>query len=463
MVQRESILITGGLLVTMDPQRRVLPGSLYLEDGRIREVDSCRQTADRVLDARGMLVLPGFVQTHVHLCQALFRGLADDVDVVDWLKGRIWPLESAHDDDSIHASARLAMAELLAGGTTTALTMESARHTDAVFAAVEAMGLRTVTGSAMMDVVEPGTEMRGLSTAESLEELRRLHRTWHGRDGGRIRVGVMPRGARNCSEALVAEARQFAETNGLLVHTHVSENGPLSRRLKAETGLTDMELLARQGLASERLVIAHGVWLSEADRAICRSRGVKVAHCPSANLKLASGFAPVPELREDGVTVGLGADGAPCNNNMSMLLEMRLASLMHKPRRGPTAMDAGSVLAMATIDGARCLGLEREIGSLEPGKRADVVLLRGGLHSAPAAGVPAASRVVYSLQDADVDTTIVDGRILYAHGRLCGVSEEALLEEAGRQQEQVLLRTPFGPELLRRYPADPCGERKERA
>lgn len=198
-MKRGSILIKNGTIFTMNPQKEIIQGDIYIEDGVIKEIGALDKKADQTLDAAGKLVLPGFVQTHVHLCQALFRGLADDVDVVDWLRGRIWPLESAHDEQSINASAYLAAAELIAGGTTTALTMETALHTDAVFEAVEDAGLRTFTGNAMMDVVEPGTEMRALDTEGSFQETRRLFDRWHGKDGGRVRFAVMPRGARNCS------------------------------------------------------------------------------------------------------------------------------------------------------------------------------------------------------------------------------------------------------------------------
>ncbi len=447
----KSVLIQNGILVTMDPQRRVFEGSLYVEDGRIAEVDTRRRQADEIIDARGMMVLPGFIQTHVHLCQVLFRGLADDTDVVDWLKTRIWPLESAHDEDSINASARLGIAELIAGGTTTALSMETARHTDGVCDAVAQSGFRCFLGNAMMDVVEPGTEMRGLSSQESFEETRRLHRAWNGKAGGRLHTAVMPRGARNCSPELVELSRRFAEQNGLLVHTHVSENGPLSARMKQETGFGDIELLDRQGLAGPKLVVAHAIHLSESEMETVRQKGVKIAHCPSANLKLASGFCKAPEMLKHGINVSLGADGAPCNNNLDMFNEMRLAGLIHKPRCGPTGMDACTVLEMATIGGAKALGIDGELGSLEAGKKADIILLRrDGLHCNPLPGVPVESRIVYSMKSFDVDTTMIDGEILYRRGVFTRMNGASVAAAASSQLEKLLQRVPFGRELLAR-------------
>ncbi len=453
MAKTGTILIQNGLLVTMDEKRRIFTGNLYLKNGRIAEVGTPRASADVVIDAGGMAVLPGFIQTHIHLCQVLFRGLADDTDVVDWLKQRIWPFESAHDGASIRASAMLGIAELLAGGTTTALSMETTRHTDGVYDAIVESGFRCISANAMMDVTEPGTEMRGLTSEESLTETQRLHREWQGRGNGRLGTAVMPRGARNCSPWLMEHSRRFAKENGLLVHTHVSENGPLSAWLKSETGLGDIELLEQQKLTGENLVVAHAIHLAPDEVELVKRRGVKIAHCPSANMKLASGFCRVPELLEEGVCISLGADGAPCNNNLDIFQEMRLASLIHKPRCGPTSMDAQTVLEMATLGGAKTLGLEKELGSLEAGKKADVVLLRrGALHALPLAGVPVQGQIVYSMKSGDVDTTIVDGEILYQNGYFTKLDSASVAAEAARQLEKTLLRVPFGQKLLQALP-----------
>jgi len=451
--KKKSILIKDGLLLTMNPLDEIFRGSIYIEDGLIKEVGTCRETADKVIDARGRIVMPGFVQTHIHLCQVLFRGLADDMDVVDWLKMRIWPLESAHNEDSINASAYLGIAELIAGGTTTALSMETTRYTDGVFSAVEDSGFRAFCGNAMMDVVEPGTMMKGLGTRESFEESRRLFNTWHGKGNGRIGYAVMPRGARNCSPELVKQSHAFARENGLIMHTHVSENGPLSERLKKETGLTDIELLESQGVADEKLVVAHAIWLSDNDVDIIRRRGIKIAHCPSANMKLSSGFCRVPEMLAMGIDISLGADGAPCNNNLDMLNEMRLASLIHKPRCGPTSMKAYEVLKMATIGGAKCLGIENEVGSLEAGKKADVIIINNeAFHCRPLTGVPVDSQIVYSIRGSDVDTTIIDGVVLYENRQFTKLNGRKILEDAERELEKLLNRVPFGRELLESLP-----------
>ncbi len=450
---KQSILIKNALVVTMNPHDEIFRGSIYIVDGRIKEVGTKRETADKVIDAGGRIVMPGFIQTHIHLCQVLFRGLADDMDVVDWLKHRIWPFESAHNEDSINASAYLGIAELIAGGTTTALTMETTRYTDGVFSAIEESGFRGFCGNAMMDVVEPGTMMKGLSTQESFDESKRLFNTWHGKGNGRVNYTVMPRGARNCSPELVKRSHAFARENGLLLHTHVSENGPLSERLKKETGLGDIELLESQGVADEKLVVAHAIWLNENDVDIIKRRGVKIAHCPSANMKLSSGFCKVPEMLDMGIDISLGADGAPCNNNLDMFNEMRLASLIHKPRCGPTSMKAYEVLKMATMGGAKCLGIENEVGSLETGKKADIIIINTDeLHCSPMAGVPVESQIVYSIKSSDVDTTIIDGVVLYENKKFTIMNKKKILETAGREIERLLDRVPFGKELIESLP-----------
>lgn len=453
MIKKKSILIKNGIVITMDPSERIFRGSIYIEDGIIKEVGTVRENADKVIEADGKIILPGFIQTHIHFCQVLFRGLADDMDVVDWLKHRIWPFESAHNENSINASTYLGIAELIAGGTTTALSMETTRYTDGVFAAIEDSGYRAFTGNAMMDVVEPGTMMRGLDTEQSIAESKRLFHTWHGKGEGRIRYAVMPRGARNCSPELVALSYELSKENGLVFHTHVSENGPLSERLKKETGRGDIELLYEQGVADEKLVVAHAIWLNDNEIDIVKRKGIKIAHCPSANMKLSSGFCKVPEMLERGIDISLGADGAPCNNNLDMFNEMRLASLIHKPRCGPVSMKAYEVLKMATIGGAKCLGIENEAGSLEVGKKADVILIdRNELHCNPLVGVPVDSQIVYSLKSSDVDTTIIDGVILYENKQFTQLNKKKILDNAASEAEKTLGRVSFGKKLIEALP-----------
>ena len=435
-----SILIRNGLLITMNPDRQVLDGGVYIEDGRILEIPSARTKADAVIDATDCLVVPGFVQTHVHLCQTLFRGMADDMDVIDWLRLRIWPLEQAHDEQSIYDSARLGIAELIRGGTTCALTMETVHHTEEAFRAVLETGFRAIGGKAMMDRWEPGTEMVGEETKASLEASLALLGEFHGEGDGRLQVAFCPRGSRNCTEGLWADIVALAAEHDTLIHTHAAENEAQTERLAIDS-TTDIEYLHGLGVTGPRLVAAHCIWVTEAEIAILAESGTRVAHCPSCNTKLASGLAPVPEFLERGVVVGLGADGAPCNNNLDMFQEMRLASLVHKPRSGPRSMPAMSVLEMATLGGARALGLEDELGSLEPGKRADVIVIRrDGLHAQPQAGVDPIAQIVYEHRASDVDSVIIDGRVLVRGGEFTELDPMEICARANESAKRVLSR-----------------------
>jgi cytosine/adenosine deaminase-related metal-dependent hydrolase len=435
------LLITGGTVLTVGPAG-VVEGSVYVVDGRIAEVPSDRRRAATVIDASGRLVLPGFVQAHVHLCQTLFRGLADDMDVVQWLRQRIWPLEQAHDEGSLRASAELGIAELLLGGTTSVLSMETTRHTHASFEAAAALGIRARIGPALMDRLEPGTEMIGMTTDEALGGLTELLGPWHGAENGRLGVAASPRGPRNATPELWAACVALSAEHGLLLHTHVNENQQQAELLAQDADGRDVYALERYGALGPSLVMAHGVWLDPGERQLVRDRGAHICHCPSSNLKLASGVAPIPEYLDLGINVALGADGAPCSNTLSALGEMRLAGLLHKPRFGPRAMPAERVVDMATMGGARALGLADEIGSVEPGKRADLVVIRrDGAHCLPGAGGHPAGQVVYACRDEDVTDVVVDGRHLVGDGELLTASMSTIAAAAERERDAVLSRS----------------------
>ena len=435
-----SMLVRNGLIVSMDASRTIMQGSIYIEDTRILEFPSARQNADIVIDASEMLVLPGFVQTHVHLCQVLFRGLADDMDVIDWLRLRIWPLEQAHDAQTLYDSARLGIAEMIRGGTTCALTMETVHHTEAAYQAVIDTGFRSITGKAMMDRWEVGTEMIGEQTDDSLRESLRLLDEFHGQAGGRVGVALCPRGTRNCTDELWQDVKRVADERGVLMHTHAAENEAQTERLTEEGG-TEVRYLHGLGVTGRNLVLAHGIWLDEEELDILAQTGTNVAHCPSANMKLASGFARIPEMLDRGVNVGLGADGAPCNNNLDMFHEMRLASLIHKPKYGPRSMPADRVLEMATIGGARVLGLDHQIGSIEEGKLADIILVRrDGLHNQPMVETDPVSQLVYQHQASDVDTVIINGSILLQDGAFTTLDADDVRQKAATSIQNVLKR-----------------------
>jgi cytosine/adenosine deaminase-related metal-dependent hydrolase len=435
----ESVLIKGATVVTLDEANDIFEGDVFVGEGRIREIGDLRgrsYKSAQVIDARGLALLPGFVQTHVHLCQTLFRGAADDLALIDWLEKRIWPMEAAHTAESVYASARLGVAELIRGGTTCALTMETVRHTDAVFAAVEESGFRATVGKCMMDkggaVPAALLEQTEASIAESLALLER----WHGRADGRIRYCFAPRFAVSCTRDLLKRVAQLSRQRGVIVHTHASENRDEIEMVERESGLRNIDYLNEVGLAGSHVVLAHCVHLNDTELDLLSRTGTHVAHCPSSNLKLGSGFARIPEMIDRGISVSLGSDGAPCNNRLDMFTEMRTASLIQKALHGAQTLPAPAMLRMATIDGARALGLEKEIGTIEVGKRADLTLMNlNRFHTTP--HPDPISTIVYAAEASDVDTVIIDGCVVMRERQLLTINENEVIHSARDYAEQI--------------------------
>jgi 5-methylthioadenosine/S-adenosylhomocysteine deaminase len=392
-----------------------------------------------VIDATDCAVIPGFVQTHIHLCQTLFRGAADDLSLIDWLKQRVWPMEAAHSASSITASARLGIAELIKGGTTCALTMETVNHTAEVFKVVEESGFRATVGKCMMDKGDEVPVALQEQTTNSIDESLVLLEAWHGKANGRIRYCFAPRFAISCTRELLERVAALARERGVMVHTHAAENKTECEMVQKESGVRNITYLNQVGLTGRHVALAHCVHLSVDEIEILKTTGTNVVHCPSSNLKLGSGMAPIAKLLDEGVSVSLGADGAPCNNRLDMFTEMRTASLLQKVLHGPEALPAGRVLRMATIDGAKALGLEGEIGSLEAGKRADVSVIRlDRLHVTPVKDV--VSALVYSADADDVDTVIIDGEIVMSERTLMTINERETMVQAIFEAEELMLR-----------------------
>ncbi len=434
-------ILRGGLVVTMDDERRVLKADVRIEEGRIAAIGRVRAPRGaRVIDAKGSAVIPGLVQAHVHLCQALFRGMADDKPLLPWLKERIWPLEAAHDTRSLRASARLGLAEMLVAGTTTILDMGTVHHQDAVFEAMMESGIRGFSGKAMMDHGEGVPEGLRESTQESLTESARLCAKWNGAADGRIGYAYAPRFILSCSETLWRAVAANARERGALIHSHVAEHAEERKAVKALLGKDDVAALAAYGIAGPDVVLAHGVQLRKAEMRRMAKAGTRVVHCPSANLKLASGIADVRAMREAGMVVALGADGAPCNNWMDPWTELREAALLAKVATGEAdALPAASALELATIEGARALGLDEEIGSVEVGKRADLAVVDlGGLHKEP--GGDAYSRLVYATRATDVRHVFVDGNQLLDEGELTTLDARKVQTAARREATRCAAR-----------------------
>jgi 5-methylthioadenosine/S-adenosylhomocysteine deaminase len=408
-----SLLVRSGIIITVNDRFDIINGDVSIADGRIAGIgSSLTGPHDRVIDAGGGYVLPGFIQTHIHLCQTLFRGYADDLHLMDWLRTRVWPMEAAHTPATLRAAARLATTELLSSGTTAVLTMETVHDTEVVFESVAESGLRATIGKCMMDFDAQVPARLQEKTQASLDESLALVKKWDGAANGRLHAAFAPRFAVSCSRELLEAVASLSDQHHALVHTHASESRDEIAIVKQMSGgLSNLEYLARLHLASPHLCAAHCVWVDDRDQQLLADHDVKVLHCPGSNLKLGSGVAPVPEMRARGITVSLGADGAACNNRLDMFDEMRLAAVLQSMRRDPGALPARDVLWMATRAGARTLGLEHELGSLEAGKRADVIVVdRDRPHLAP--GPDPYSTLVYAARGSDVRTTIVDGEVL---------------------------------------------------
>lgn len=408
------VIIRGGTIVTMDPEWRLLEGDVHARDGRIIQVGGAAVPTGRdyeILDAEGALVLPGLVQSHIHTCQTLARGRADDLALLDWLRRIVWPYEGALDAEDVAAAARLACAELLLGGTTAIQDMATVHHTDAIFEVARDVGIRATIGKAMMDDGDGVPASLRERTRASIDESIALCQRWHGTEDGRLRYAFAPRFVLSCTEDLLREVAVVARRLGARIHTHASENRDELAAVVQARGDVNVAYLDHVGLSGHDVGLAHCVWLDERERRILAETSTHLLHCPSSNLKLASGVATIPELLQEGISVSLGADGAPCNNNLDAFMEMRLAALIHKPRVGPTGMPARQVVRMATMGGAKALGLDGEIGSLEVGKRADVAVVAiDGPHVSPTDSPYAA--LAYACRANDVRHVVVDGKVV---------------------------------------------------
>src|SRR5467141_4754171 len=426
----------------MDGSRRVLDADVLVENGRIKSVGrSDGRTAGRsnptVIDCKGLVVLPGLLQAHIHLCQTVVRGLADDLSLEAWLAQRIWPLEAAHTEASIHASAMLGAAELLLGGTTAILDMETVRHTSAAFEALESIGIRATAGKCLMDASANPAALRE-STDAALTESADLCGTWHGAAGGRLRYCFAPRFAPSCTGPLLRAVSDLAEKAGAMIHTHAAETPLELDTVKRETGHDEIAYLDSVGISGPRAALAHCVWVDNDAIARLARQATNVVHCPSSNLKLGSGIAPIPEMLTAGCRVAIGADGAPCNNRLDAFAEMRLAALIQKPRLGPEVMPAATLLELATLGGARALGLESEIGSIEAGKCADLVVLDLAAPHAQPEEADLISRIVYSAEPSDVRHVLVDGRIVVRDGVLKTADVDEVRRTANAQTKRLL-------------------------
>jgi cytosine/adenosine deaminase-related metal-dependent hydrolase len=418
------MILQNGLVITQNPQREIIATDILIENDRVVNIGK-NIPADNYekYDCNNLVITPGFIQSHVHLCQTIFRNLAEDLELLDWLEKRIWPWEAAHNENSLRTSAQLGLAELMLGGTTCILDMGNGNHQEIIFEEMKKSGIRGFSGMVMMD---SGKQKYKKPTETVLETTEKLIQNWHQTSNGRIHYAIAPRFVPSCSPQLWDGVKKLSQKYDLIIHSHSSENKFEWAIVKEKTGYSNIEFFLEAGLASTKLCLAHCIWVSDKEIDIISQYGVNVLHCPSANLKLGSGIAPIPKFLEQGINVSLGSDGAPCNNNLNLFQEMRLAALIQKPIAGITSISAKSIFDMATIGGAKALGLEDKIGSIEVGKNADLTFLDlNKVHCVPADDIY--SQIVYSANTSNVKHVMIDGKWTVFNQELIHYSEEKIL------------------------------------
>lgn len=431
------LLVVNGTLVTMDDKRRVLPDAgVAIAHGRIVAVGSSSDilrmySAPQRVDATGKLIVPGLINGHTHVPMTLFRGLADDLDLQEWLTKYIFPAEAKNvTEEFVRVGTRLGLAEMIRGGTTTYCDMYY--FEDAIADETAKAGMRGVLGETVIDF--PVADNK--TNAEAMAYVERFVQKWKGHE--LIVPAIAPHAPYTVSEEHLKAVRAFSDRTGAPIVTHISETKrEVDDSLKAK-GASPVDYLARIGFLNERVIAAHMVWPSAGEIEILKRAGVGVVHNPQSNMKLASGVAPVPKMMAEGLRVGLGTDGAASNNDLSMWEEMDTAAKLHKVFSGdPKVMSAEEAFSLATIGGARALHLEKEIGSIETGKRADLVIVnRDSLNQIPLYNVY--SDLVYATKASDVETVIINGRIVMRDRRLLTLDEAAIKEGARVFRERII-------------------------
>jgi cytosine/adenosine deaminase-related metal-dependent hydrolase len=458
------MLFTNATIMTMNPTRDIInDGAIAIQNNRIVAIDKTsvlqvRYPHEEVVDVKGKLILPGLIDTHVHVAQALIRGCADDMALIQWLCERVWVLQGNFTHDDGYVSARLCIAEMLRSGTTTFLeSMLAHRYGfDGIAQAVQESGIRACLAGIVMDIGTYATQSNSMhpgmieSRETSLLGVLDMHSKWEGAADERIHVWFGPRTPGGVTSELYREMTDLARQRNMGITMHLAEVEADKIYLNEKFGLTPVDYAESVGLLGPRSVLVHMVWLTPAEIDKLAATGTTVSHNPSSNSKLASGVCKVPLMLERGVNVALGCDGGPSNNDYDMIREMKLAAIIHKAvTLDPLIVPAETVLEMATINGAKALGLEHEIGSLEVGKKADLIVIDlERLHTTPS--MNPVSTLVYAATGGEVDTVMVDGKIVVAQGQLLSMDEHEIIVQANNHAAQLYRRA--GIDLKPRWP-----------
>ena len=406
--------------------------SLLIKDDLIAEIAETidEGNVDKIIDAEGKILLPGLINTHTHLSMTLFRGLADDLSLDSWLNDHIWPMEANLNGDYCYIGALLGAVELIKSGTTTFSDMYF--YMEDVARAVEDAGIRAVLSYGMIDFGD--AEKREAEIEENLQ----LFKSCNGMADGRIKVFFGPHSPYTASEDLLIKVRELADEYNMGIHIHVSETEKEINDSLDEKGLRPFEYLEKIGFLGPDVVAAHCVWLSDEEIKIIKKHDVKVSHNPCSNMKLASGIAPVSKLIENDICVSIGTDGASSNNNLDLIEELKTASLLQKVSTlDPKVLTSDEAITMATIKGAEALGLENEIGSIEVGKKADIILIDTNSANMVPDSSSLSSNVIYSANGSNVDTTICNGKILMENKKLTVLDEQEIYDKARKAIKEL--------------------------
>jgi cytosine/adenosine deaminase-related metal-dependent hydrolase len=442
-------LIIPKQVVCADSKNRILKNTAVEVSGnKISSVKSFKEDEienfdGEVLNVSNLTLIPGFIQTHLHLCQTLFRGLADEIELLDWLQQKIFPYENAHNKNSLRISMQLGINELLRGGTTTIMDMGSLRNQEVIFEELIDSGIRAFAGKCMIDQNDLFPAFKA-SAEEELNSSYELAKTFHNQEEERIRYAFAPRFVLAASEKLLVETKaMLKDFKGSIFHSHASENIKELTEVRKKFKQENIEYLNSLNVIDEHSVLAHCIHLNEIEVDILKQKKVRVAHCPSSNLKLGSGIADVPRYLKNGISVSLGSDGAACNNNLSAFQEMRLAAFIQKPVYGAGIMDAETVFRLATIEGAKALHIDDETGSIETGKKADLVLLDlDNIYKSFSKDEQSVySNIVYSSSKEDVIYVMVDGKWLVKDGVSIMYDEFELFQKGREELNQLIKRT----------------------
>ena len=433
-MNRADILICNGTILTMDKENTVIPdGSLIISGDTIRFVGSDSEgsaDAGKTLDAEGGLILPGLINSHTHAAMTLFRGLADDLPLMDWLNKYIFPVESKMDADFVRVGALLACAEMIMSGTTTFCDMYL--FEDEVARAAREAGMRCLVGEVLYDFPSPnyGPIEDGLRYTE------RLIQRW--RDDPLVSIAVEPHSLYTCSPELLIASNTLALDYNVPLIIHIAESLSEIAEVREKYGKRPFEHLHSLGILGPHLIADHCVHLDEWDIETIAEHKVKAVDNPESNMKLASGISPVPEMLAAGVTVGLGTDGCASNNNLDLFGEMDMAAKAHKIKNlDPTVMDALTVVRMATIEGAKVLGIDEVTGSIEVGKKADIIILDVDKpHLTPM--YSPFSHLVYAVRGHDVKHTIINGSIVMEDRRIGTLDTTEIMARAKEKSVKVL-------------------------